>query len=171
MKQLLTKLPFGLAGEIYRSPLPFSPIYDPYGELIDAYQAAGIDVVVMLTPIEEVIRMTGVDLLACYQTLGLRVIHAPIEDFSTPEKGALLLPIEQTLAAAQAGENIVIHCHAGVGRTGLFIACLARVVFELSAADAVDWVRRTIPSAVENEAQMAFIRDFELPRGWGQRET
>ncbi len=39
MKKILTELPFGLAGTIYRSPLPFSPVYDPKGELIDAYKA------------------------------------------------------------------------------------------------------------------------------------
>ena len=165
MKKLLTELPFGLAGTIYRSPLPFSPVYDPKGELIDAYKAAGIAVVVMLTPIEDVIRMTGMDLKARYHNLGLGVIYAPIEDFSTPERGDMRLPIEQTLAAAQAGENIVIHCHAGIGRTGLFVACLARVIWEQSADEAVDWVRQYIPYAVENEAQMTFIRDFEVPGG------
>ena len=70
MKKLLTELPFGLAGTIYRSPLPFSPVYDPKGELIDAYKAAGIAVVVMLTPIEDVVRMTGMDLRARYHGLG-----------------------------------------------------------------------------------------------------
>ena len=163
MKKHLTKLPFGLEGEVYRSPLPFSRMFDPYGELIDAYQAAGIDVVVMLTPIEEVIRMSGVDLMARYDELGLEIIHAPIEDFSTPRKGVLNLPIKQALAAAQKGKNIVIHCHAGIGRTGLFTACLAMVIFGLPAEEAVKWVRRYIPSAVENEAQLIFIRDFEYP--------
>lgn len=165
LKKLLTKLPFGLAGTIYRSPLPFSPIYDPQAKLVEAYKEVGIGVVVMLTPNDDVIRMTNVDLMARYQKLGLRVIYAPIEDFGTPEKGDLQLPIAQTLAAAHAGEHIVIHCHAGVGRTGLFVACLARVILALSAEDAVDWVRQSIPHAVENEAQMTFIRDFEVPGG------
>ena len=71
----LTLLPYGLAGPIYRSSLPFSPMFDPAGRLLDAYLSAGIDVVVMLTQPEEVQRLIRMNLAERYEALGLSLIH------------------------------------------------------------------------------------------------
>lgn len=158
----LTHLPYGLPGKVYRSPMPYSPMFDPDGQVLQAYLDAGITWVVMLTPLKEVVALTGMDLIAHYKTHGLRIIHAPIQDFSVPTEGALQVPIQQTLDAAWLGENIVIHCHAGLGRTGLFAACLAKVVFDLNGEEAFIWVRQYIPNAIENGAQIAFINGFRL---------
>lgn len=40
-KNLLTKLPFGLNGRIFRSPMPYGT-YDPDGYVFEAYQRAGV---------------------------------------------------------------------------------------------------------------------------------
>jgi protein-tyrosine phosphatase len=66
------------------------------------------------------------------------------------------------LAAARAGKVIAIHCHAGIGRTGLFAACLAKAIFGLNGGAAVDWVRQAVPAAVESQAQYRFIEQFEF---------
>jgi len=58
---LLTLLPYGLAGSIYRSPLPFSPLFDRQGLVLDAFVSAGVDTVVMLTPKSEVKDLTALD--------------------------------------------------------------------------------------------------------------
>jgi len=44
-----------------------------------------------------------------------------------------------------------------VGRTGLFAACLARRVLGLSGEDAIRWVRRFIPEAVETSEQWQMV--------------
>jgi protein tyrosine/serine phosphatase len=162
MKGGLTELPYGLAGTIYRSPLPFSPLFDPQGRLLAAYQAAGIDTVIMLNMAEEVLRLTGQDLAARYREQGYSVIHAPVPDFQTPQPEVLQTALARTLAAADEGHTIVMHCHAGVGRTGILAACLARTVFGLPGEEAIAWVRQFIPEAVENEAQYQFVLDFEV---------
>lgn len=161
----MVELPFGLPGRIYRSPLPFSPYFDPQQDLLESFLAENVKVVVMLTPWVEAYELTGFDLRKLYQEEGFRVIEAPIIDFSVPERGALHAPISQTLEAAQNGDHLVIHCHAGRGRTGLFIACMAKVVFDFNGADAIRWVRQFVPSAVENLQQVQFVEDFEFPTG------
>ena len=161
----LTHLPYGLKGEIYRSSLPHSPLFDPRGDLLDAFVKAGVDVIVMLTPEEEVWEVTGRDLLKIYQSHGFDVIHAPVEDFSIPEPGAFQSPIKETLQAAQSGKRIVIHCQAGLGRTGMFAACLAKVVLDLSGEAAVQWIRRYVPDAVQTAQQYRFVENFTYHPG------
>lgn len=161
MKNVLTELHYGLAGRIYSSPLPFSPLFDPQGDVLDAYHKLGVDTIVMLTLKEEAHRLTGVDILARYQELGFDVIYSPVQDFSIPERGAFQLPLHKALQAAKSGQTIAIHCHAGIGRTGIFASCLAKVVFDMSGDEAVSWVRQYIPHAVENTSQYQYVLDFE----------
>jgi protein-tyrosine phosphatase len=162
LADVLTELPYGLAGKAYRSPLPFSWLFDPRGKLLDAFLAAGVDTVVMLTPEEEALDLTGKPLREVYTAHGLEVMVVPVVDFSVPEDGLLREAIPRALEALKCGRNLAIHCHAGIGRTGMFAACLAKVVFDMQGGDAVRWVRRFVPEAVENRRQQRFVRGFTL---------
>jgi protein-tyrosine phosphatase len=163
MKNILTELPYGLAGTIYRSPLPNSPMFDPGSHVLPAYEAAGVDTVVMLNTLDELQDLLGYDLTTLYGEQGYDIIHAPVPDFQAPPLAVFQTALEGTLAAAEEGRTIVIHCHAGVGRTGTLAACLAKVVFGLSGEDAVAWVRQFIPDAVENRDQYQFVLDYQMP--------
>jgi protein-tyrosine phosphatase len=155
----LTELDFGTPGRIYRSPMPFGP-YDADHSLIQAYGSASISAVVVLAEAEECLRKTGLDLLALYREQRLEVILCPIPDYAIPQ----WQPFEQTLLAvagrARHGQHTVVHCSAGIGRTGLFMACLAHHLLGLDGDAAVAWVRQVIPTAVESESQVQWVMQY-----------
>ena len=161
----ITELPYGLPGKIYRSPMPDSTMFDLDHRVLPAYRQAGVGVVVMLTSTTEAFHHRGSDLLETYKALGMRVIYAPTQDFSVPEQGVFEPALKETLDAARAGETIGIHCHAGVGRTGTFAACLARIVFGMDGESAIAWVRQFVPTAVENILQAQFVSEFNPDLG------
>ena len=140
----LTELPFGLPGRIYRSPMPFGD-YDPPGQLIAAYQAAGISGVVVLAEAAECARKTGFDLLGYYREQGWQVIYCPVPDYAVPELGALEQAIFLLEERARVGAHTAVHCSAGIGRTGTFMACLAVRLLGLDGEAAIRWVREFIP--------------------------
>ena len=78
---------------------------------------------------------SGKDLLSLYTGDGLKVIHLPIIDWGIPNGPELQSAVEETYLQAQAGHNIAIHCHAGLGRTGMFSACLARKALGLTGEE------------------------------------
>jgi protein-tyrosine phosphatase len=89
------------------------------------------------------------------------VLYLPIPDFGVPTKDDLEQAVQDTIAYAQAGHHIVIHCSAGIGRTGLFTAYLAKRYLGLSGHEALQWVRRFIPRAVETPEQQRLVLNDE----------
>jgi protein-tyrosine phosphatase len=96
-------------------------------------------------------------LRALYLKAGFQVLYLPIPDFGVPTKDDLEQAVQHTIAYARAGHHIVIHCSAGIGRTGLFTAYLAKRCLGLSGAEALQWVRRFIPRAVETAEQQRLV--------------
>src|SRR5262249_36554401 len=156
----LTELPFGLLGHLFRSPMPFGP-YDLHGEVYDQFHEAQIAVIVLLASDEECLHKTGCNLRALYLKEGFQVLYLPIPDFGVPTTDDLDQTVQQTVGYASAGQDIVIHCSAGIGRTGLFMGYLAKRWLGLSCGEALQWVRRYIPRAGETPAQQRLVLDDE----------
>jgi protein-tyrosine phosphatase len=152
----LTELPINLPGRVFRSPMPFGP-HDLHGEVYDRFCEEQISAIVLLASDEECFHRTGCNLRALDNQAGFQVLYLPIPDFGVPPKDDLAQTVQQTIAYAQAGQHIVIHCSAGIGRTGLFTAYLAKRCLGLSGAEALQWVRRFIPRAVETPEQQQLV--------------
>jgi len=155
----LTPIPLDLPGKIYRSPMPFA-IFDHNSTTLDEYRKAEIDIVVMLIEPGEDVKYTKIDLEKLYHENKFDVIRFPIADFDTPDDlDNLAIVLKNVVDRASKGENVAIHCFAGRGRTGLFIALLARMVMGYDGRKAIDWLRQYFP-AIETTDQEKIVIDF-----------
>ena len=95
--------------------MPFGQ-YDLHGEVYNRFCEEPIAVIVLLASDEECLHRTGCHLRALYLKAGFQVLYLPIPDFGVPTRDDLAQAVQQTIAYAQAGHHIVIHCSAGIGR-------------------------------------------------------
>lgn len=90
---------------------------------------------------------------------GITHLTYPIRDVSvpTPERvEALRDLLWDTRERLDRGENVVAHCLGGLGRTGLFVACLL-TDYGYSPTRAVNLTRRTRLGTIQTMEQEAFV--------------
>ncbi|ESO97103.1 hypothetical protein LOTGIDRAFT_174628 [Lottia gigantea] len=78
----------------------------------------------------------------------------------------LLLDIVKVMQFSLSLGKVAIHCHAGLGRTGLLIACYLVYNNRLSPTSAVHYVRSKRPGAIQTVSQVHMVskfRDFIRP--------
>ncbi|HYF08716.1 MAG TPA: hypothetical protein VD970_13915 [Acetobacteraceae bacterium] len=95
-------------------------------------------------------------------------IRLDVPDFGVPDAAALRTALLRMREAMRAEPERAFHigCRAGLGRTGLAMACLARLCG--IEGDAVAWVRTQYdPRAVETPEQEAFVRAFTAEKREG----
>jgi ADP-ribosylglycohydrolase len=124
---------------------------------------AGIDCFVDLTAPEE--RTSYREILP----KGVHHVRKPIRDHGLPEESAHMAEILATIEHALAAQRCVyVHCRAGIGRTGMVIACLL-IERGRRPDDALDevnrlWQRcarsREWPSVPETDEQTEYVRGW-----------
>jgi ADP-ribosyl-[dinitrogen reductase] hydrolase len=130
--------------------------------VLASYRAANAKLVVSLLPHDELLAV-GLQSMAesCLQS-GLTWAHCPIDDFSPPgllfEKNWKVIA-PQVHSLLDQGEGVVLHCRAGLGRTG---TVAARILIErgLSAPDAIRLVRQVRPGSIETSSQEDYLQQY-----------
>ncbi len=98
-------------------------------------------------------------LAAACEARHIRVLRRPFPDQGVPSMELAKVTVTEVLDAAARGENVVIHCKGGLGRTGVIAAC-ALVAAGVDPAMAMAAVRKARPETIENQAQEKFIEAF-----------
>ncbi len=90
---------------------------------------------------------------------GLLLFHVPVEDMEPPTEEQLERCVSAIQKANAHQMGVAVHCGAGLGRTGVILACYF-VDKGLSAANAIARVRRLRPGSIETKQQADAVADF-----------
>ncbi|MGE4648039.1 MAG: protein-tyrosine phosphatase family protein [Arenicellales bacterium] len=83
--------------------------------------------------------------------------HWPVKDLQAPTGGRPGTSfLDELLARLRGGDRVLLHCAAGLGRTGTLAARLL-IASGCAAAGAIATVRQARPGAIESDAQEKFL--------------
>lgn len=122
----------------------------PYEDVWEALLERGIGAVLTLS----VARPPGEPARA-----GLAWRHHPIEDFGVPEPRDLDRTWRWVREQLAADRKVVVHCRAGLGRTGMVLAAFL-AADGMDPDDAIAHVRRLRPGSIETPDQERFVHAF-----------
>ncbi|ETX29863.1 protein-tyrosine phosphatase family protein [Roseivivax isoporae] len=113
-------------------------------------------VVVSLTTEVEMLAVGAQALGAQLQERATRWVHLPVADMGVPDDAFMARWPEVSAFARRAlmgGGRVLVHCHAGRGRSGMVAL---RLMIEAGEApdEALERLRGVVPGAVETAAQM-----------------
>ena len=157
----LDGLPQLVPGRLFSTRMPRDIVEDQQErqDFLDKCKANKLKVACVLTEPEEFEKYSGDSkLLEFYQNeCGLTVYNRAIPDFQIPTSGDLVNNILDLTYHLSQGENCLVHCAGGSGRTGMVIAAIVK---NLGVYDPVARVRKVKSTYVETEAQEIFLRDM-----------
>lgn len=149
-------LPPGVPGNLFLSGMP--GYYDSFFDERDVIVGAGVQTVFCLPPMEEIRRKSPAYAKAIEDgELPWQMRHFPIEDLGVPDDEEAFVALAREAAdKLRAGERVMIHCTAGIGRTGLMAVCVL-MALGMSRHAAVQAVH-SAGSDAEMPEQRALIR-------------
>ncbi|CAN9499224.1 unnamed protein product [Ophioblennius macclurei] len=80
-------------------------------------------------------------------------------DFGVSSLVGMIDAVKVLTFAVKEG-RVAVHCHAGLGRTGVLIACYLIFTLRISPSEAVHFVRIKRPRSIQTRAQISQVFDF-----------
>jgi len=100
------------------------------------------------------------DLISRYKKEGFKVVFYPIQDYSVPYDIESFYKLIEYMNGIVKRENILIHCNAGLGRTGLVASALL-IFNSVEYKRAINYIRKIRSGSVETKEQVLFLKEFE----------
>jgi atypical dual specificity phosphatase len=86
-------------------------------------------------------------------------LHVPVEDFTAPQPEQVESAMQFLNARVNAGQGALVHCRAGIGRTGTMLACFL-VSRGWPPEESIDYVRLNRPGSLEVYAQEEIVHEY-----------
>lgn len=117
-------LPEDVKGRLYLHSMPGR--YEPYQATLDAVRMKGISKIVCLTALEEIQAKSPAYARALQRNdVPWDQAMFPIVDYGVPSDRERFLQFVRGIAAdLRRGVNVLLHCAAGIGRTGTVASCV-----------------------------------------------
>jgi protein-tyrosine phosphatase len=151
-------LPDAARGRLWLAAMPGR--LEPWNEFLAQARNAELSRIVCLTPREEVASLSKPYDLALRQgTLPCAWVHLPMRNFAlSDDLQAYRAGVEALAQALRDGEVALLHCAAGIGRTGTTAACVLKRL-GLPRTEALQRVRNA-GSSPETAIQSGLIDSF-----------
>ena len=133
-------LPPAVPGRLWVASMPGR--FEPWSTFVAEASRLRIDEVVCLTPRDEIATLSPRYHSAVVTgDLPFRWRQVPVPNFGVPpDREAFRREVRQVASSLAAGESVLLHCAAGMGRTGSAAACVLKAL-GLGTDDALQRVR------------------------------
>jgi protein-tyrosine phosphatase len=151
-------LPPGVPGSLWLASMPGR--FEPWSVFEGEAQRSRLALVVCLTPRSELAELSPRYHRAVTQgTLPFRWLQLPMPNFGVPEdRAGFRNTVQQIAEALKHGDAVMLHCAAGMGRTGSTAACVLKAL-GASTDDALERVREA-GSNPQNAEQSGLVDWF-----------
>lgn len=95
---------------------------------------------------------------------GLLVVHEPVEDMEAPTQEQIERCVSAIDRSLEKNMGVAVHCTAGLGRTGVVLACHL-VSRGMNADNAIARVRRLRPGSIETDDQARAVEEYARGHG------
>jgi protein tyrosine phosphatase domain-containing protein 1 len=98
-----------------------------------------------------------------FTTEDIRVRLSGWKDMNVPNSIPFMLDIVKDMMSTIKFENrkVLVHCHAGYGRTGIVLACYLIFTSTKSAEEIVKDIRKVRNGCVQKSSQMEYCKTFK----------
>jgi protein tyrosine phosphatase len=151
-------LPPETPGRLWLASMPGR--FESWSDFLAEARTARLSLVLCLTPMEEVASgAPGYHRAITQGQLPFAWLNLPMRNYGLPlSQGGFRAGIERVGAALIAGDSVLLHCAAGMGRTGTAAACVLKHL-GLPADEALQRIRDA-GSNPENALQSGLVNWF-----------
>lgn len=92
---------------------------------------------------------------------GLEYLHIPTEDLSAPDIDKIDVAVDFIHERIKNKDPVMVHCAAGIGRTGTILASYLIKYQNLTAGEAIKKIRQERPGSIQSESQEMAVTFYE----------
>ncbi|XP_074692825.1 protein tyrosine phosphatase domain-containing protein 1 isoform X5 [Strix aluco] len=155
-----------VTNNILATARPSTELIEKYN-IIEQFERCGIKTIINLqrpgehascgNPLEQESGFTY--LPEAFMEAGIYFYNFGWKDYGVASLTTILDMVKVMAFALQEG-RVAVHCHAGLGRTGVLIACYLVFATRMSADQAILFVRAKRPNSIQTRGQLLCIREF-----------